>query len=198
MWIPGLVALSAISPALGLFAGAVRVIQLCHCYDFVVPRGDEDLMGRLRDIVDDAVVGDDEVEDQVEGVFGDLFAEEPDALQDLSRRLNMPTLRSRWVVKAAALAKAKFGLVSDTPANQLMLSDFIRKAMTEHGIRPSHIVQLYPLAVALALCPSESEIQAARLQASAINLNAMYRRAGPWRPRQGANWFSSDKLQNNY
>lgn len=182
MWAPAFCALCVINPTLAIAVGGFAYWSSHRPHAFTVPDRDEALIQELREMADDAVVGDDDDwQEEPNHVFGNLFDEaEGEAIVALGARLNMPGRRAKWVLKGAALAKARFGLVDDTEANNIMLSDFIRKIMLEHGIRPSHVLQLYPLAVALALVPSEAEIMASRLRASAQRVNADYRHKGPW------------------
>lgn len=60
-------------------------------------------------------------------------------------------------VKVVQAAHIKFGFVNDNKANRLMLSKFIREWFIERGLRPSHIVSHFPIALELCfmLTPSE-------------------------------------------
>lgn len=152
-------------------------------FDYIIPDRDEALLGGLREVVDSGVDAENDREEEDDGFFGDLFAEQlSPEFERLGERLRMPARRARWVVKAATMAKVKFGMLSLSEANELMVSDYIRKLMVEHGVRPSHIVQLYPLAVALAFNPSSSEIAYSRLKASAESSIGRLLVGGPWQP----------------
>jgi len=190
MWIPAFGALCLVSPHAAIAVCALEAAKRLRRrrFDFVVPDRDEDLLGGLRDIVDSGADADNDREEDVQdgGFFGNMFDEQlSEEFEGLGSRLHMPARRARWVVKAATMAKVKFGALSQTEANELMVSDYIRKLMAEHGVRPSHIVQLYPLAVALAFCPSASEVAYSRLKASAQNTVAKLLQAGPWEPHSG-------------
>lgn len=98
-----------------------------------------------------------------------------------------------WVAKCAVQARVKFGTVKDTEANREMLSDFIRKHMVERGVRPSHIVQLYPLAVTLALVPTGHDIESARMLGSATRRDADEAYGARWHPNEFAAWIRDIK-----
>lgn len=55
--------------------------------------------------------------------------------------------RQRIVRAAVAYARAELGLLGDTGANRMVVSNVIRKFMKEHGMRPSHISHSFMLAV---------------------------------------------------
>lgn len=187
MWIPAFGALCFVSPHAAFAVCVVEAWKARRKFRFTVPDRDEALLGGLRELVDDGVDADNDHNDDLaeDGFFGNLFDEQlPVAFEQLGERLRMPARRARWVVKAATMAKVKFGLLQQTEANELMVSDYIRKLMVEHGVRPSHIVQLYPLAVALAFMPSRSEVEYSRLKASAQNTVARLLHDGPWRPQR--------------
>jgi hypothetical protein len=152
----------------------------------------------MREVVDSGADAENDREEEDDGFFGDLFAEQlSQEFEELGARLRIPARRARWVVKAATMAKVKFGILSLTEANELMVSDYIRKLMVEHGVRPSHIVQLYPLAVALAFNPSSSEIAYSRLKASAESSIGRLLVGGPWRPAEkyGVGSYQSKQVQ---
>lgn len=187
-------------------AAAVAVYTLLRLrprkFDYIVPSRDEELLGGLRELVDAGDDADNDANDDVgeDGFFGNMFDEQlPEEYEDLGVRLRMPARRARWVVKAATMAKVKFGVLQQTEANELMVSDYVRKLMVEHGVRPSHIVQLYPLAVALALMPSQSEVMYSKLRGSGQNTIAKLLESGPWEPhdRCGVGRFGSRPPQIN-
>lgn len=187
MWIPAFGALCLVSPhaaiALCAYEAAKRLRR--RKFDYTIPDRDEALLGGMREVVDSGIDAENDREEEDDGFFGDLFAEELSSeFERLGERLSMPARRARWVVKAATMAKVKFGMLSLTEANELMVSDYIRKLMVEHGVRPSHIVQLYPLAVALAFNPSSSEIAYSRLKASAECSIGRLLVSGPWKPAE--------------
>ena len=58
-------------------------------------------------------------------------------------------------------AKKRFGLLSDTTANQDLISDYVRQGWSQqHKLSAAVIVNIYPLAVTFALVPSEQDIKA--------------------------------------
>ena len=54
---------------------------------------------------------------------------------------------TRLVRIAVAHARVELGLLSNTPANVMVVSDVIRKFMKNHGLRPTHISAHFPTAV---------------------------------------------------
>jgi hypothetical protein len=71
------------------------------------------------------------------------------------------------VYRAAAVAKAKLGLLEDTRANRLIVDSEIRKWMRDLGMRPTHIVRYAPLAVEVTLIATDEEIAAAGIRHTA-------------------------------
>jgi hypothetical protein len=68
--------------------------------------------------------------------------------------------RVSYAVRVAHLAKAQVGLLSKSKANELVYARICRDEMVKHGVRPSHIAHLCPLAVAACFIPLDSDILA--------------------------------------
>lgn len=69
-------------------------------------------------------------------------------------------------VKARLEANQKHGILEDSVANRLMVSDTIRKYLVKSGVRPSHILHIAPIAEELYFIPSASQILQSRIRAS--------------------------------
>lgn len=165
--------------------------QCYTAYRWVLPTEDEVVMRGLAELVDDGIVPPEDDEFVEGGIFGNLFEEGPpaalpanDRYTQLARVKGWRRNRVKWVVKAALLAKAKFGTLQDTPPNREMLSDYVRKQMVEHGLRPTHIAQQYPLAVALALLPSQTDVMLNTLLSTGIAEQRLRDANGTWRHRE--------------
>lgn len=48
---------------------------------------------------------------------------------------------------AVAHARTELGLLTDNPANRLVVSDVVRRYLKERGLRPTHISQHFPVCV---------------------------------------------------
>jgi len=84
------------------------------------------------------------------------------------------------VHRAAAHLKVKFGLLTNSAANRLLLSEEVRKWMLEEvRMRPSHVVKYYPLAVELALLPDECASRAIRVGGSRL-AKRLHLAGHPW------------------
>lgn len=135
----------------------------------ITPVEVESLVIDLGDVTEDNInaedeIGDGEQVDGDDGFFGNLFREDRDTEYGrVARRTRTTRYRVKMVARVAIELKVKFGLVRDTEANHLMMSDHARKYMVEHGVRPSHITQIYPVAVRMALIPSEDEVLGAQM-----------------------------------
>lgn len=80
----------------------------------------------------------------------------------------MKPRRGSYAARVAREAKAHFGLLERSEANRLVLHKWCRDRMVEHGVRPSHMAALLPLAVQLAFVPLQEEIEAAQLSATLV------------------------------
>jgi hypothetical protein len=74
--------------------------------------------------------------------------------------------RVSYAVRVAHIAKAQVGLLDNTKANELVYSRLCRDEMVKHGVRPSHIAHMVPLAVAACFIPLDSDFLAASLRRS--------------------------------
>lgn len=176
----------AVVAAFGIGAACYVAAKVYSTYRWTISSDDETMIGGLAELVDEGVVPPDDDEFVEGGLFGNLFEEPNDGLPGrdryavVARRKRWRRSRVKWVVRAALAAKVKFGTLVDTPPNREMLSDYIRKQMVEHGLRPSHIVQQYPAAVALALLPSEADVTMSNMLASGFAEQRFRDFKGPW------------------
>lgn len=76
--------------------------------------------------------------------------------------------RRRYLRKVVLEARAHFPPMRRTQANTLVLDRWFRDTMREHGLRPSHIAVIKPLAVAAFYVRLDAEIAAAELTASSV------------------------------
>lgn len=180
-----------VGAALGIGVACYTAAKVYTAYRWQIASGDERLMMGLAELVDEGIVPPDDDEFVEGGIFGNMFEEAPeqglpvrDRYAELAKAKGWRRQRVKWVVKAALAAKAKFGIVPDTPPNREMLSDHIRKLMVEHGLRPSHIAQQYPIAVALALLPSQTDVMLNTILASGFAEQRFRDMDGPWTHRK--------------
>lgn len=109
-----------------------------------------------------------------------------DNMEDVDPAVAMRCQRARrgYAGRVARQVKADrgFGTPKYTEANLLVVRRKVADIMEEHGVRPTHIAALMPLAVALVFTPMREEILAAQFMASAA---AAQRReeAGTWSRR---------------
>lgn len=83
------------------------------------------------------------------------------------------------VVIMARAAKAEFGLLKRTEANRLVVQKFIRDAMRDRNMRPTHIAWYLPLAVEAAFIPTRYDILAKKIAATDA-VAEIEARNGPW------------------
>lgn len=75
----------------------------------------------------------------------------------------------RCAIRAATAAKAHFGLLGSSTANRLVLHNYIATFMSKDmGMRPRHIVEFCPIAVELALLPTESDLFARSIRRNIV------------------------------
>lgn len=74
--------------------------------------------------------------------------------------------RVSYAVRVAHLAKAQVGLLANSRANELVYSRICREEMVKHGVRPSHIAHMVPLAVAACFIPLDTDFLAASIRQS--------------------------------
>lgn len=72
--------------------------------------------------------------------------------------------RVSYAVRVAHIAKAQVGLLANSRANELVYSRLCREEMVKHGVRPSHIAHMVPLAVAACFIPLDSDFLAASIR----------------------------------
>nr|UUW21097.1 MAG: p33 protein [Sanya tombus-like virus 4] len=70
------------------------------------------------------------------------------------------------VAEAVAHCHAIVGALGDNKANRLVVSDVVRRFMREHGMRPTHILERYPMAVEAYFMASPSEMMASKARRS--------------------------------
>jgi hypothetical protein len=94
---------------------------------------------------------------------------------------------SRWktrhysmAVKASIALKEKFGLRKNTEANRLMGDKWVRKWLSEQGLRPSHIVSTYLTAVEMWLTACSDELAAIQMGNSRVIQQRRREAAGQW------------------
>jgi len=75
--------------------------------------------------------------------------------------------RVSYAVRVAHVAKAQVGLLSNTRANELVYGRLCREEMVKHGVRPSHVAHMVPLAVAACFIPLDSDFLAASIRQGA-------------------------------
>lgn len=96
--------------------------------------------------------------------------------------------RGKFVVVLAAEAKVKFGGTPKfTTANKLAVSKYIVDRMTEHGMRPTHVMRYAPIATSLTFLWNQSDVWSAQSYAADAHLDTdravrvrYARRAGWW------------------
>jgi len=72
--------------------------------------------------------------------------------------------RVSYAVRVAHVAKAQVGLLANSRANELVYARLCREEMVKHGVRPSHIAHMVPLAVAACFIPLDSDFLAASIR----------------------------------
>jgi len=104
--------------------------------------------------------------------------------------------RGKFISYLANVAKADLpGILKQTEANQLVVRKYIQDLMTERGVRKEHQSVLLPLAVTLAMTPTEADVQAEMFRASRVAVerrdefakNRWRYRGDPW----AFNWFGT-------
>jgi hypothetical protein len=72
--------------------------------------------------------------------------------------------RVPYAIRVAHLAKAQVGLLANTKANELVYARICRDEMVKHGLRPSHIAHMVPIATAACFVPLDEDFLAASLR----------------------------------
>lgn len=70
------------------------------------------------------------------------------------------------VTKYRLWARAQFGLLEDTKANRMVLSEAIRRQMREDNVRDADISRYFTTCVELALVPTRQDIRGRRIGAN--------------------------------
>jgi hypothetical protein len=108
-----------------------------------------------------------QVEDLVAGVMaytGDIHPHDDDDCQPPPQPgFNLTKFRARLVMQA----KAEFGYLQRTKANSLMVRKFLLGVMRERKVRPSHIASQLDIVVSIFFIPSDSDITAHQIGATA-------------------------------
>ncbi len=108
-----------------------------------------------------------QVEDLTAGVLAYTSNVDPDDEDDCLTPTkpghNLTKFRARLVMQA----KAEFGLLQRTKANSLMVRKFLLGVMREHKVRPTHIATQLDIVVNLFFIPSDSDIVAHQIGATA-------------------------------
>jgi len=111
--------------------------------------GHADTISSLRKI--GKVYSTDDIEDE--------FATDSD--KDLVSCRDVVNVRAHrkihYAARVALLAKAEVGLMSNTKASQLVYQRICRDEMIKHGVRPTHIARILPLAVAACLVKTDED-----------------------------------------
>jgi hypothetical protein len=89
--------------------------------------------------------------------------DEDDCLTPIKPGFKLTKFRARLVL----LAKAKFGLLKRSQANYLMVRKHLLGIMEEHKVRPAHIATQLDIVVSLFFIPSDSDIIAHQIGATA-------------------------------
>jgi len=109
-----------------------------------------------------AVFSNDEVGDGFEVSSG----EDEDLLHD-KNMVNVKVGRKiHYAARVALLAKAQVGLMSNNRASQLVYQRICRDEMVKHGVRPTHLARLLPLAVASCFIMTDEDRLAAEIMRS--------------------------------
>jgi hypothetical protein len=90
----------------------------------------------------------------------------------------------KFIAACVVAAKFEFGECADIPANRMAVRKFLKDMMVLRGLRPTHAMNFLPMATALVFVPSNSEIEADRINLSDAVQNQRHRIA------YGRTWFS--------
>jgi len=95
-----------------------------------------------------------------------LGSKDIDLVSD-SPRENTKRVRSNrrvpYAVRVSLVAKAEVGLLPRGRASELVYAKLCRTEMIKHGVRPSHIAHIVPIAVAACFVPLDSDFLAASI-----------------------------------
>lgn len=103
-------------------------------------------------------------------VVEDTLAGEGEATAQLHRRGAAEGLRAAQVGVGTAftrfwvdMLRVEFPLRADRPSDRAAMSKWLGARLREHGVRVSHIADMVPRCVALAINPSRAEVEAAQI-----------------------------------
>lgn len=96
--------------------------------------------------------------------------------------------RRRFLSRIVAEARAHFPPMKRTQANSLVLDRWFRDQMVGHGVRPTHIAALKPLAIAVFYVRSEADIAAAEFASSELVDTQERRYKEAWAPTKPGLW----------
>lgn len=80
--------------------------------------------------------------------------------------------RKGYVQRLVKECKAHFPTMRYSPENVLVVDRWMSEQMKEHGVRPTHVADIKPAAIVLALTPSRAERHARWLQGAALQYTA--------------------------
>lgn len=105
----------------------------------------------------EGVFSEEDVDDGVQGV-------EEGVDRDLSKGKNMVNVKQKrkvqYASRVALLAKAQVGSMEYSKANFLVYQRICRDEMVKHGVRPTHIAGVLPVAVAACFIKTDSDVLA--------------------------------------
>lgn len=100
---------------------------------------------------------DEECDEMV--TLGDLLA--PTADEDVTAVRS--GCRGKYANRVATNVRAQVGLLELSAANRLVYQRLCREEMVNHKVRPTHIAQLLPIAVAACFVPSSADLLASSM-----------------------------------
>jgi hypothetical protein len=88
-----------------------------------------------------------------------------DGIDDVKNPSDQPT---RFVIVLVREARAKFGLMSASEANRIVVGDWMRRRCSEAKVRNTHIVRLVPSAIVWFFVPTSDDILAERIRGASL------------------------------
>lgn len=107
------------------------------------------------------------VEDNVNNVLAHIAGVDPDDEDDCKTPLTPGRDPTRFQARLVMQAKAEFGFLQRSVANRLMVRKFLLGIMRDHGVRPQHISMHLDIVVAIFFIPSDADIAAHQVGATA-------------------------------
>lgn len=132
-----------------------------------------------------------EEDDEVEGQFPvEVVVGEGGKVQEFDYNFAaMPLAKvGAYTAKITQAAKAHFGLLTRTEANRLMVQGWIAKEAKVHGVRPSHIVRILPMATSMVFVATIWDVAAKRMEATQL-VSERGQMAGTWARRVTQPWW---------